>query len=49
MKKNVDTYIGVFLIALVALNILGVLRTIGVTQKFVDIVVLLTGLYLVFK
>lgn len=49
MKKDTDTYIGIFLIILVVLNILGFVRTIGITQRFIDIAVLLTGAYLVFK
>ena len=48
MKKNIDTYIGIFLIVLVALKMAGILNILGITQRFVDIVLILTGLYLVF-
>ena len=40
-KKKVDLYIGIVLIIVVLLDILGVLGMIGITQRFVDIVVVL--------
>ncbi len=49
MAKKTDLYIGIFLLGVAALNILGLLKMIGIGQKFVDIVVVLTAVYLIVK
>ena len=49
MKKKTDLYIGLGVIVVAVLNLFGVLGMVGVTQRFVDIVLIVSGLYLIYK
>lgn len=48
-SKKTDLAIGVILIVVMLLNLLGFLRAIGITQRFVDLIVIATGAYLIIK
>jgi hypothetical protein len=48
-KTKIDLYVGIGLLIIVVLNALGLLSMIGITQRFIDIVFALAGIYLIIK
>lgn len=49
MSRKTDLYVGIVLLIIVLLDMVGILRFVGITGRFVDIVAIAVAFYLILK